>query len=186
VAPARPGSSSVARFAVAAARALATPEAEDDRAARPLLAEAVVREPRAPAGAVDPVRLVAEWASTPAHALRALFFSLSQVGTPYVYATVGPDSYDCSGLTRRAWQENGIAIPHFSGAQLHVGLPVAPGALRAGDLLAYGPGGAEHVTMYLGAGLDVEAKGRAHGVVVDTADLDPAGGWFAGASRPLP
>ena len=39
-------------------------------------------------------------------------------------------------------------------------IPVAPDALRPGDLLTYGPDGSEHVTMYIGDGLVVEAKGR--------------------------
>ena len=42
------------------------------------------------------------------------------------------------------------------------------------------------MTMSIGAGFDVEAKGRAYGVVVQPADVNPLGGWFAGASRPLP
>jgi hypothetical protein len=129
-------------------------------------------------------RFDAAWVASPVHALRAMYFALSQVGKPYVYATAGPATYDCSGLTKRAWQQNGISIPHFSGAQLHVGLPVSPEALRPGDLLTYGPGGSEHVVMYIGAGYTVEAKGRAWGVVVERADTNP--GRFAGASRPLP
>ncbi len=126
------------------------------------------------------------WASTPAPARRATYFALSQVGKPYVYATTGPLTYDCSGLTRRAWQQSGISLPHFSGAQLRIGFPVAPEAVRPGDLLVYGPDGADHVVLAIGLGFDVEAKGRAFGVVIDTADVDPAAGRFAGASRPLP
>ena len=119
-------------------------------------------------------------------ALRAMYFALSQVGKPYVYATDGPEEYDCSGLTRRAWEENGLALPHFSGSQLHLGLPVAVPDLRPGDLLAYGPDGSQHVVLYVGAGIDVEAMGRAWGVVVAKANLDAGGGGYAGAARPLP
>jgi cell wall-associated NlpC family hydrolase len=186
VAPAAPGPTAIARLAVGAARALGTPAPEDDHDARSSLADAVTREADARSDGADAALLVSEWAATPVPALRAVFFGLSQVGKPYVYAAAGPDAYDCSGFTRRAWQEHGIALPHFSGAQLRAGLPVAPEQVRPGDLLAYGPGGAEHVTLAIGAGLDVEAKGRARGVVVDTADVSPSGGRFAGASRPVP
>jgi cell wall-associated NlpC family hydrolase len=78
-----------------------------------------------------------------------------------------------------------MGIPHFSGAQLHLGIPVTPETLRPGDLLAYGPDGADHVTMYIGDGLVVEAKGRAYGVIVSQARVDPLKG-FAGATRLVP
>ena len=115
--------------------------------------------------------------------MRALLFAMSQVGKPYVYATAGPDTYDCSGLTMRAWAEAGLGLQHFSGAQLAEGAPVPPISLQPGDLLTYGPLGADHVTMYLGQGLVVEAKGHAYGVVIDRARTD---GDFAGASRVAP
>jgi cell wall-associated NlpC family hydrolase len=130
-----------------------------------------------------PLELI--WAMTPTPALHAVLFGLSQVGKPYVYATAGPDAYDCSGLTKRAWAETGVGLPHFSGAQLHVGLPIAPAQLRPGDLLTYGPDGSEHVVLYLGNGWVVQAAGRSSGVIVTPADVDPLHG-FAGASRPIP
>jgi cell wall-associated NlpC family hydrolase len=130
-------------------------------------------------------RIEAEWDITQPGVLRVVLFALRQVGKPYVYATAGPDTFDCSGLTKRAYAEIGIGMPHFSGAQLALGIPVLPTALRPGDLLTYGPAGAEHVTMYVGAGIDVEARGRAYGVVVTGVRLDPAKG-FAGAVRFVP
>jgi cell wall-associated NlpC family hydrolase len=132
-----------------------------------------------------PARIEAEWDGTSPAVLRVVLFALRQVGKPYVYATAGPDTFDCSGLTKRAYAEIGLGMPHFSGAQLALGIPVPPTALRPGDLLSYGPDGAEHVTMYVGAGVDVEARGRAYGVVVTGVRLDPAKG-FAGAVRFVP
>jgi cell wall-associated NlpC family hydrolase len=162
-------------FSTAAEEAL--PKA-DHIAKQQHLAEVVDKE-----AGVDGSELAAIWASTPPSALRAMYFALSQVGKDYVYATSGPDSYDCSGLTRRAWAENQIGLPHFSGAQLHVGPSVAVDDLRPGDLLTYGPDGSEHVVLYIGAGWDVEAKGVQWGVVVERADTTSE--RFAGASRPL-
>jgi cell wall-associated NlpC family hydrolase len=147
---------------------------------RAMLARLVGRELHADGAPLEPI-----WAATPIPALRAVLFGLSQLGKPYVYATAGPDTYDCSGLTKRAWAETGIGLPHFSGAQLHVGLPIAPEQLRPGDLLTYGPDGSEHVVLYLGNGWVVQAGGRSSGVVVTPADVDPLHG-FAGASRPIP
>ena len=125
------------------------------------------------------------WDTTPANVVHAMLFALRQVGKAYIYATDGPDTFDCSGLTKAAYAQIHLGLPHFSGAQLHLGLPVAPDALRPGDLLTYGPDGSEHVTMYIGANLDVEAKGRAYGVVIAGIRTDPAKG-FAGATRIVP
>ncbi|HEY3724994.1 MAG TPA: NlpC/P60 family protein [Acidimicrobiia bacterium] len=125
------------------------------------------------------------WDTTPADVVHAMLFALRQVGKPYIYATDGPDTFDCSGLTKAAYAQIQLGLPHFSGAQLHLGLPVAPDALRPGDLLTYGPDGSEHVTMFIGANLDVEAKGRAYGVVIAGIRTDPAKG-FAGATRIVP
>jgi cell wall-associated NlpC family hydrolase len=126
-----------------------------------------------------------DWDVTPPNVLHATLFALRQVGKAYVYATAGPDTFDCSGLTKAAYAQIRLGLPHFSGAQLHLGIPVPPEALRPGDLLAYGPDGSEHVTMAIGGGLVVEAKGRAYGVIVAPARVDPLKG-FAGATRIVP
>jgi hypothetical protein len=126
-----------------------------------------------------------DWDVTPPSVLHATLFALRQVGKAYVYATAGPDTFDCSGLTKAAYAQIRLGLPHFSGAQLHLGVPVPPDALRPGDLLTYGPDGSEHVTMFIGGGLVVEAKGRAFGVIVSPARVDPLKG-FAGATRIVP
>jgi cell wall-associated NlpC family hydrolase len=126
-----------------------------------------------------------DWDATPTPVLHAMLFALRQVGKAYVYATAGPETFDCSGLTKAAYAQIRLGLPHFSGAQLHLGVPVPPESIRPGDLLAYGPDGADHVTMAIGGGLVVEAKGRAYGVIVAPARVDPAKG-FAGATRIVP
>jgi cell wall-associated NlpC family hydrolase len=186
----------MARAAAALAAAAAAP-ADKDAAAVAFRAALEAQQPKteyeakrqrltevvdAEVGADGPA-LAAIWAATPTPALRAMYFALSQVGKDYVYATSGPNTYDCSGLTRRAWAESGIGLPHFSGAQLGAGTRVATGDLRPGDLLAYGPAGGEHVVMYIGDGWDVEAKGTAWGVMIDHADT--SSDRYAGASRPV-
>jgi cell wall-associated NlpC family hydrolase len=172
----------VARWGSPLAAALT---AADYTVKRTTLAGLVAATLRPTGDAIDPAALDVVWAAAPEPAMRAVLFALSQLGKPYVYATDGPATYDCSGLTRRAWAESGIGLPHFSGAQLHTGLPVAPAHLRPGDLLAYGPDGTQHVVLYVGAGTVVQAEGRAWGVVVTPINFDPARG-FAGASRPVP
>ncbi|WP_167006257.1 C40 family peptidase [Mumia sp. ZJ430] len=90
----------------------------------------------------------------------AVRFALTQVGEPYVWAGAGPDVWDCSGLTMRAWQAAGKGLPHFSGAQYAVSAPIAVPEARRGDLLFWSRGGPDsihHVALYLGDGWMVEA-----------------------------
>jgi cell wall-associated NlpC family hydrolase len=153
------------------------------QAAAKALATEIAKEKGLDGSSVD--ALTREWAVTPPNVLHAMLFALRQVGKAYVYATAGPTTFDCSGLTKAAYAQIHLGLPHFSGAQLHVGIPVAPATLRPGDLLTYGPDGSEHVTLYIGDGLVVEAKGRAYGVIVGQARVDPTKG-FAGATRIVP
>ena len=75
-------------------------------------------------------------------AARAVAFALSQQGKPYEFGAEGPDTYDCSGLTWRAWQHAGLNWERMSAAgqwqwlQQH-GRDVAATQLHAGDLLFF-------------------------------------------------
>ncbi|HEX6873799.1 MAG TPA: hypothetical protein VF163_22080, partial [Micromonosporaceae bacterium] len=41
---------------------------------------------------------------------KAAKFACSQAGKPYVWAASGPNAYDCSGLTLRAWAQVGVYL----------------------------------------------------------------------------
>jgi cell wall-associated NlpC family hydrolase len=99
------------------------------------------------------------WAGPPASggAAAAIAFARAQIGKPYVYAAAGPDAYDCSGLTMRAWQAGGVSMPHYSGAQMAMFPQVSMDALQPGDLIFWGPGGSSHVALYSGGGMVVYA-----------------------------
>ena len=47
-----------------------------------------------------------------AGAAAAVAYAKAQVGKGYVYATSGPDTFDCSGLTAAAWQRGGVGLAH--------------------------------------------------------------------------
>jgi peptidoglycan DL-endopeptidase CwlO len=90
------------------------------------------------------------------HAAAAVAFIESQIGKPYCFAGAGPNCFDCSGLTMRAWQAGGIALPHFSGAQF-ARFPTVPlTQLQPGDLVFPADPG-QHVAMYVGNGRIVHA-----------------------------
>jgi cell wall-associated NlpC family hydrolase len=110
----------------------------------------------------------------------------SQVGVPYVWADESPKGsaspgFDCSGLTAWSWGQVGVSLPHYSGAQMADSTPVPISDLQPGDLLFYGPGGSEHVAMYVGPGTMIEAPYTGASVWVTSLRL---GGDFVGAGRP--
>jgi cell wall-associated NlpC family hydrolase len=91
----------------------------------------------------------------------ALSFAKAQIGKPYVWAADGPGSFDCSGLTMRAWQQGGVSLPHYSVAQYEQSQKVGLGELRPGDLVFFASGSSYtsiyHVGLYAGSGRMIEA-----------------------------
>jgi cell wall-associated NlpC family hydrolase len=51
----------------------------------------------------------------------------------------------------------GIELPHYSGSQYNMGRKIPLAEMRRGDVMFYGPGGSQHVTIYLGNGQMLEA-----------------------------
>ena len=103
----------------------------------------------------------------------------SQMGVPYSWGgglpngpSAGVDSdegkigFDCSGLTRYAFAGVGVLIPKYSGDQYNTGRKVPVSQAKRGDLLFWGPGGSQHVALYLGGGQMLEASGSAGKVTV--------------------
>ena len=50
----------------------------------------------------------------------AVAYAYAQLGKPYCYAGVGPDCFDCSGLTMMAWGQAGVGMPHGSTEQYNM------------------------------------------------------------------
>lgn len=110
---------------------------------------------------------------------KAVRYALDQLGKPYLWGATGPASFDCSGLTSRAWARAGTPIPRTSQEQW-ARLPHVPlNALRPGDLVIYFPE-ATHVALYLGDGKVVQAPRTG-----DTVKISPiAANPVLGAVRP--
>ncbi|GAA3120442.1 NlpC/P60 family protein [Streptomyces echinatus] len=87
---------------------------------------------------------------------RAVDYAMEQLGKPYQWGAQGPDAYDCSGLTSRAWSHAGTSIPRTSQEQWQRLRRVPLKELRPGDLVVYFPE-ATHVAMYVGHGQVVQA-----------------------------
>jgi cell wall-associated NlpC family hydrolase len=112
-------------------------------------------------------------------------WALTQLGKPYVWAAAGPTTYDCSGLTMRAWEQVGVRLDHWTGTQWTAGPHVPTDQLRRGDLLFFGhvsgdPGTIHHVGIYVGRGQMVHAPQT--GDVVRVASIWR--GDLVGATRP--
>ncbi|HYJ54947.1 MAG TPA: NlpC/P60 family peptidoglycan endopeptidase RipB [Mycobacterium sp.] len=113
----------------------------------------------------------------------------SQVGTPYSWGGGKPNGpsrgigsgantvgYDCSGFTQFSYAGVGVLIPKYSGDQYNTGRKVPLNQAKRGDLLFWGPGGSQHVAIYLGGGRMLEASGSAGRVTVSpvrTSGLQP-------------
>ena len=95
---------------------------------------------------------------------------LSQLGVPYSWGggnAGGPSNgigsgsdtvgFDCSGLVLYSFAGVGIKLPHYSGSQYNLGRKIPSSQMRRGDVIFYGPGGSQHVTIYLGQGQMLEA-----------------------------
>ena len=86
----------------------------------------------------------------------ALKYALKQIGDRYVFGSAGMVTWDCSGLTMRAYQAAGVSLPHSSAAQSRMGKKVSFSSLKPGDLLFFGRP-VSHVGIYLGGGKMVHA-----------------------------
>ena len=98
----------------------------------------------------------------------AIKYALKQIGDRYVFGSAGLLTWDCSGLTMRAYQAAGVSLPHSSAAQSRLGKQVSVKALKPGDLLFYGRP-VSHVGMYLGGGKMVHAPRSGSRVKITTS-----------------
>jgi cell wall-associated NlpC family hydrolase len=109
----------------------------------------------------------------------AIAYARSQLGKPYCYAGAGPACFDCSGLTMRAWGAAGVSMPHYSGAQYSMFPHVPLSAMQPGDLVFWGPGGSDHVGLYIGGGQMIAAPHTG-----DVVKIQAVFGSPVGAARP--
>ncbi|WP_308164683.1 bifunctional WXG100 family type VII secretion target/C40 family peptidase [Nonomuraea sediminis] len=79
-------------------------------------------------------------------------YALNQLGDRYVWGATGPDTFDCSGLTLRAYEAAGIPIPRVAADQWSHGPRIPDGSEQAGDLIFFdndGDGSPDHVGIVL-------------------------------------
>jgi len=107
-------------------------------------------------------------------------------GSPYRYGGTTPGGFDCSGFIQYVMQQAGITLPRTTYQQIGAGTPVARGALQAGDLVFFAPGGntTGHVGLYVGNGRFLHAD-QTRGVVVSELNSGYWAGVYQAAVRVL-
>jgi cell wall-associated NlpC family hydrolase len=116
----------------------------------------------------------------------AVEFALKQLGKPYVWATQGPNTYDCSGLVLASTSPSASGCRGWNN-QYGAGRPVLASQLLPGDLLFFSPDPRDwrqihHVAIYIGHGQMVHAP--TFGDVVKVSPI-----WWSeyfGATRMVP
>jgi cell wall-associated NlpC family hydrolase len=98
--------------------------------------------------------------------------AMRYLGVPYVWGGASPSGFDCSGFVMYVYAQMGVSLPHYTGAQWNVGVPVARGDLQPGDLVFFD--GLGHVGIYIGGNEFIHAPHT--GTVVQVASLS---GWYA-------
>lgn len=110
--------------------------------------------------------------STNATGQRMVAYAMNYLGFPYIWATAGPDSFDCSGFTY--WvtlHVIGDDIGRGLWTQIVAGTPVTYGNLQPGDIVFFQntyTWGLSHVGIYIGNNQFIHAENEETGVKVSS------------------
>lgn len=98
-------------------------------------------------------------------------YALQFVGNPYVYGGNSlTNGTDCSGFVKLIYQEFGYNITRRASLQYNEGHKIPIESIQPGDLVFYGNGEVDHVTMYIGNGQVVHASTERTGIKISTVN----------------
>jgi peptidoglycan hydrolase-like protein with peptidoglycan-binding domain len=142
--------------------------------ARRKLANKYQEEPEQPDE--EPAELSAEGKTK---ADKAIEIAKSKIGSPYVYATEGPDTFDCSGFTTYVMKQLGISLPRSAYNQGYdqYGVKITDREnLQPGDLVFFDTNNSDgdlsdHAGIYIGNGDFIHANsGYSDAVCISNLD----------------
>ena len=125
-----------------------------------------------------------------------IYLAQCQLGKPYIYATAGPDSYDCSGLTVYLYRKLGISLGRSAYAQGYnssTGTKISSVSdLKRGDIVCFDTltdsDISDHVGLYIGNGYFIHASSgdsNGHQVCVSQLNSGYYSRVFSWGRRPL-
>jgi cell wall-associated NlpC family hydrolase len=110
---------------------------------------------------------------------KAAQIACGKIGRPYVFGAEGPNTFDCSGITKWAWaQATGgkVNLYHYTNAQFSTTKRVTRDQLRPGDLIFYFSD-LHHMGMYVGDGWVLHAPTTGDVVRMARMDVMPISGY---------
>ncbi|WP_406211080.1 bifunctional lytic transglycosylase/C40 family peptidase [Kitasatospora sp. NBC_01560] len=118
----------------------------------------------------------------------AIYYAQTKLGTAYLWGGEGLPSqngrFDCSGLTRAAYESVGITLPRVANDQWYAGPHPSRDQLRPGDLVFWAtdltdPRSIHHVGIYVGGGYMIDAPHTGAVIRYDKIDTKE----YIGATR---
>lgn len=101
-------------------------------------------------------------------------------GIPYVWGGTTTQGFDCSGFVQYVYKQMGVNLPRISYQQANYGQHIALADLKPGDLVAWDLSsrnpGADHIAIFLGNGLIMEAPRPGMSVQISSI-YDQAQAW---------
>jgi peptidoglycan DL-endopeptidase CwlO len=98
--------------------------------------------------------------------------AMQYLGVPYVWGGASPSGFDCSGFTMYVYAQIGVSLPHYTGAQYGMGVPVSRSQLQPGDLVFFD--GLGHEGLYIGNNQFIHAPHTG-----DVVKISSIAGWYA-------